>query len=62
MTGPQPVAPRWTEREEKKLVEMLDPGRTAVEISRELKRTPGAIYSRLQRLYRRQRPKSNSSS
>jgi hypothetical protein len=57
MTGPRPAAPRWTEHDEKELLEMLNAGKTAVEISR----TPGAIYSRLQRLYRRQRPHSESS-
>jgi DNA-binding NarL/FixJ family response regulator len=61
MTGPRPAAPRWTEHDEKELLEMLNAGKTAVEISRQLKRTPGAIYSRLQRLYRRQRPRSESS-
>jgi DNA-binding NarL/FixJ family response regulator len=60
MTGPRPAAPRWTERDEKELLEMLNAGMTAVEISRRLKRTPGAIYSRVQRLYRRQRPHSES--
>jgi DNA-binding NarL/FixJ family response regulator len=58
MTGPRPAAPRWTERDEKELFEMLNAGKTAVEISRKLRRTPGAIYSRLQRLYRRERPGS----
>lgn len=61
MTGPQPAAPRWTERDEKELLEMLNARKTAVEISRQLKRTPGASYSRLQRLYRGQWPDSSSS-
>jgi DNA-binding CsgD family transcriptional regulator len=61
MTGPRPAEPRWTEREERQLLEMSNAGKTAVEISRKLKRTPGAIYSRLQRLYRKQPPRSDSS-
>jgi hypothetical protein len=32
---------------------MLEVGRTAHEIAAELNRTPAAIYSRLQRLYRK---------
>ena len=34
---------------------MLDAGKTAVEISRKLRRTFQAIYARLQRVYRRLR-------
>jgi hypothetical protein len=56
MTGLRPAAPRWTQRDENELFELLKAGKTAVEISRKLRRTPGAIYSRLQRLYRRQTP------
>ena len=58
MTGPRQAAPRWTEHDENELFEMLNAGKTAVEISRKLRRTPGAIYSRLQRLYRRERSRS----
>ena len=46
MTGPRPAEPRWTEREEKELLEMLNAGKTAVEISREPKRTPGGAFIR----------------
>ena len=56
MTEPRPGAARWTEHDENVMVEMLKAGKTAVEISLELKRTRGAVYSRLQRLYRRRRP------
>ena len=43
MTGPRPAERRWTLGEEKQLLEMLKAGKTAVEISREINRTPGAI-------------------
>lgn len=43
MTGPRPAERRWTPGEEKQLLEMLKAGKTAVEISREINRTPGAI-------------------
>jgi hypothetical protein len=59
LTGARPAAPRWTEHDERVLCEMLEARKTAVEISHRLKRTPGAIYSRMQRVYRRQRPPVN---
>jgi hypothetical protein len=59
MTGPRPIGRRWTPDEEKQLQDMLDAGKTAVEISRKLKRTIQAIYARLQRIYRR-RPRLRS--
>jgi hypothetical protein len=40
-------------REDDKLRDMMDVGRTAEEIAVELNRTYAAIYSRLQRLYRK---------
>jgi hypothetical protein len=43
---------RWTSEDENKFRSMLDAGKTPDEIAVELKRTRGAIYSRLQRLYR----------
>jgi hypothetical protein len=50
---PEPAWRRWTPAEEKQLQDMLDAGKTAVEISRKLRRTFQAIYGRLQRVYRR---------
>jgi DNA-binding CsgD family transcriptional regulator len=55
MTGPRRAPPRWTHQEEQQLLEMAKGEMTASEIARSLKRTPGSIYSRLQRLYRGQR-------
>jgi hypothetical protein len=49
---------RWTVSEAQQLQDMLNAGKTALEISRRLKRTIQAIYSRLQRLYRKRRPKN----
>ena len=62
MTGPRPAERRWTLGEEKQLLEMLNAGKTAVEISREFNRTPGAIYWRVQRIHRRRRSPSNATS
>ena len=62
MAGPRPAERRWTLGEEKLLLEMLEAGKTAVEVSREIKRTPGANYSRMQRIYRRRRSPSNATS
>ena len=45
----------WTPAKGKQLQDMLDAGKTAVEISRKLRRTFQAIYARLQRVYRRLR-------
>ncbi len=55
MTGPRRAPPRWTSQEEQLLIEVAKSEMTAPEMARTLKRTPGSIYSRLQRLYRRQR-------
>jgi hypothetical protein len=52
MTGPRRAPPRWTQEEEQHLLEMANSEMTAPEMARMLKRTPGSIYSRLQRLYR----------
>jgi hypothetical protein len=49
----KPPARRWTSSEDDKLRDMLDVGRTADKIAVELNRTHPAIYSRLQRLYRK---------
>lgn len=48
-----PAQRRWTPVEEERLRDMMDAGKTALEISRKLKRTIRAIYARLQRIYRR---------
>jgi DNA-binding NarL/FixJ family response regulator len=55
MTGPRPAGRRWTPDDDNLLQDMLAAGKTAVEIARRLKRTPQAIYARLQRLYRKLR-------
>ncbi len=52
---PTPARRRLTQAEEEQLQDMLDAGKTALEISRKLKRTLHAIYARLQRVYRRLR-------
>jgi IS30 family transposase len=49
----KPRARRWTSSDDDKLRDMLDVGRSADEIAVELNRTHTAIYSRLQRLYRK---------
>lgn len=54
MTRPRRAPPRWTQQEEQQLLEMAKGDMTAAEMARTLERTPGSIYSRLQRLYRRQ--------
>jgi DNA-binding CsgD family transcriptional regulator len=53
ITGPRRAPPRWTQEEEQQLLKMAKADMTASEIARSLKRTPGSIYSRLQRLYRK---------
>ena len=55
MTGPRSAPPRWTQQEEQQLIEMAKSEMTTPEMARTLKRAPGSIYSRLQRLYRGQR-------
>jgi hypothetical protein len=49
---------RWTTDEQKKLDELLKAGKEAGEIAVALQRTRPAIYSRLQRLYRKRRKPS----
>ncbi len=51
-----PARRPWTVDEQKKLDELMEAGKTAVEIATALQRTPPSIYSRLQLLYRK-RPK-----
>jgi hypothetical protein len=41
MAGPKPAEPRWTRAEEAQLRDMQATGKTAAEIARKLKRTPG---------------------
>jgi hypothetical protein len=54
---------RWTAEEQKKLDELLDAGKTVVEIAPVLQRTRPSIYSRLQSRYRKRRkPSTNGSS
>jgi hypothetical protein len=47
--NPEPAGRRLTPAEEQQLQEMLDAGKTALEISRKLRRIFQAIYARLQR-------------
>ena len=54
MTGPRSAPPRWTQQEEQRLKEMAKTEMTPPEMAHTLKRAPGSIYSRLQRLYRKQ--------
>jgi hypothetical protein len=47
---------RWTASELRKLDKLLDAGKTVIEIAPILSRSRVAIYARLQRNYRKQRP------
>lgn len=49
----------WTAEEDATVLTLMDQGKKAPEIARKLRRTPQAIYARLQRLYRRRRLNSN---
>jgi hypothetical protein len=51
---------RWTADEQKKLDELLDAGKTVVEIAPVLHRTRLSIYARLQRRYRKRRKPSKN--
>lgn len=53
MTEPRPFRQRWTSDELKQLEEMLNEGKTAPQIAQKLNRTTQAIYSRVQRIYRK---------
>ena len=55
LTGPRRAPPRWTQEQDNQLLAMAKADMTASEIARSLKRTPGSIYSRLQRLDRGKR-------
>ena len=49
----KPASRRWTSDEKAELDRLLDAGKEAAEIAVALNRTRQAIYSRLQRLYRK---------
>jgi IS30 family transposase len=53
MSSSGPATRRWTTEEKRKLDELLDAGKEAAEIAVSLNRTRQAVYSRLQRLYRK---------
>jgi hypothetical protein len=48
------AAPMDRRRAKEKLDDLMEAGKTAAEIATALQRTPPSIYSRLQRLYRKQ--------
>jgi DNA-binding NarL/FixJ family response regulator len=48
-----PAARPWTSEEEKRLDDLLEAGKEAVEIAVALNRTRQAIYARLQKIYRK---------
>jgi len=47
MTGPRPVGRPWTEAEVARLHELISSGVKLELIARKLKRSPGAIYTRV---------------
>ena len=53
MSDPRPTQRRWTADAKKKLDDLLEAGKTVVEIARVLQRTREAIYVRLQRRYQK---------
>jgi IS30 family transposase len=54
MSDSRPTTRRWTSDEDSKLDELLDAGKGATEIAQAVNRTRQAVYSRLQRIYRKQ--------
>jgi hypothetical protein len=58
MNPSTPTRQPWTADEQKKLDELLDAGKTVVEIAPVLQRTRLSIYARLQRRYRKRRKPS----
>jgi hypothetical protein len=50
MVGPLPEGRRWTEQEERRLIKLLRSGMKATDIARRLKRSPGAVYTRINAL------------
>jgi DNA-binding NarL/FixJ family response regulator len=53
MSASRPAARPWTSEEEKRLDDLLEAGKEAVEIAIALNRTRQAIYARLQKIYRK---------
>ena len=53
--APKPRRRRWTAKEHEKLDDLLEAGKTIVEIAPVLQRTCPAIYAQLQIRYRKQR-------
>jgi hypothetical protein len=53
MSPSRPTQRRWTIDEQKKLDDLLEAGKTVVEIAPVLQRTRQAIYAQLQRRYRK---------
>jgi len=47
MTGPRPAGRPWTPAEEARLTQLLASGMKVGFIARKLKRSPGAIYARI---------------
>jgi hypothetical protein len=58
MSSSMPTRQPWTVDEQKKLDDMLDAGKTVVEIAPVLQRTRQAVYAQLQRRYRKRREPS----
>jgi IS30 family transposase len=54
----RPTPRRWTADEQKKLDELLEAGKSVVEIVPMLQRTRQAVYAQLQRRYRKRRKPS----
>ena len=50
MTGPRPAGRPWTQLDDKQLIEMLVSGMKRPAIAKKLKRTDGAIHSRVHTL------------
>jgi hypothetical protein len=47
MTGPRPAGRHWTRAEVAQMHELIGAGVKVASIARKLKRSPGAIYSRI---------------
>ena len=58
MSASRPAQRRWTADEQKKLDDLLEAGKTVVEIAPVLQRTRQAVYARLRRRYRKRRKPS----
>jgi hypothetical protein len=56
MVGPLPAGRRWTEEEERRLIELLRSGMKAPAVARLLKRSPGAVYARINALKKTSAP------